>query len=359
MELEVVLEYNPYTDLVKSVDHWKMQPRAPKGTSEGGRFTATATAALSPEVTLEPPAQFPYMEPPGNWNSDRHGAWSPERDRRNWPLNFHPSMHGALRSVRSRTAHAKGQTQGARMAALEAQKAALAQDSRKQHFDFGSGRWHAPRFQLHQQIMAQAVSQSEDRELLGVYDKFDHSQPVAIFLTGGPASGKTHYKKESLIPHHRFVDIDCDAIKEQLPEYDPGQPMYLHKESVDVAQRLLRHCVKEGRSFTYDSTGLDIYTIQAAAKEARGKGYHIAVHSVEVPVEVALERNQQRARKVPEDLVRSKHSEMDWAFRHLKRLADHVVRHENLSPEEKARYGDWRAEASEASPEEEEDDPDA
>jgi predicted kinase len=199
-------------------------------------------------------------------------------------------------------------------------------------------KWDDGRFALQNEILDRAFQESEDRQLQPLYDEFDHSRPVALFLVGGSGAGKSVYKTAHLLPHHRFVDIDCDAFKEQLPEYSDAAPMPVHAESVDMAKRALQRAVSEGKSFVYDSTGIDVHTIERAAKRAREQGYHIALHYVHCHVEAAVARAKNRKRQVPEQIVRQKHAEVGWAFGRLQQLADHVVKTDTTTEAEKATH---------------------
>lgn len=216
------------------------------------------------------------------------------------------------------------------------------QDTRGFYRNPATGKWHEDRYAYQQSLIEHAIQSSENRVLQPLYDQFDHSQPAAVFLVGGPGSGKGVYKAAKLLPYHRFVDIDCDTFKEQLPEYEDENPTFVHHESVDIAKRCLKRCLSEGRSFCYDSTGIDVATIEKAARRASDSGYHVAVHYVTAHPDAAVERAAKRKRKVPEHIVRLKHREVGWAFSRLNGLADSVVIHDSMSPEEREKYGEYK-----------------
>lgn len=200
-------------------------------------------------------------------------------------------------------------------------------------YDHKTRRWDDKRFALHQSIIDGMLQPEAPEGLAALYDEHDQGPPALAILVGGPGAGKSTYAKKHLLGHHRFAYVDSDGAKEHLPEYDPKSPFHVHKESVEIAQRALKRAIDEGRSVIYDSTGLDVYTIKRAAKRARDAGYHIAVHYVKADPEVAMRRIEHRERKVPKDVVISKHAEVDWAFRQLRDVADFVVEFDNSEDE--------------------------
>lgn len=184
------------------------------------------------------------------------------------------------------------------------------------------------RAELHKSII-EKLSKPQGGPLSQLYEDFDESQPVAVIMVGGPAAGKTTYVHNQLLPNHRLQLVGSDEVKPFLPGYKPDDPGYVHRESVHVAMEHMHKCIRDGDSFVFDGTGLDTWGIKEAMNKARKNGFQVAVHFVKTPVEVALKRLENRERKVPENLVRSKHTEVAWAFSQLAPHADHVVEFDN------------------------------
>jgi len=149
-----------------------------------------------------------------------------------------------------------------------------------------------------------------------------------VVLVGGPAAGKTTWAKANL-DRHRFATVSADDVKEQLPEYSATDPSAVHKESTQVAKRMMLRCIDEGRSFIYDGTGTNVGHVRRLIDHAHAAGFSVAIHYVRTPVEVALRRLQGRERKVPEAIVREKHAEVEAAYRELAPLVEFAAVHDN------------------------------
>lgn len=148
------------------------------------------------------------------------------------------------------------------------------------------------------------------------------AKPVATFLGGGPASGKSTL---GAIPDGS-VPVDPDAIKGKLPEYqamvkagDPKAAMFAHEESSRIAKDVQRESVKHGLDFTLDGTGDTSFEKMSAKIDAAQKaGYQIDAKYVTVDTDEAIRRAQARAAKtgrmVPESVIREIHASVSQTF---------------------------------------------
>jgi predicted kinase len=147
------------------------------------------------------------------------------------------------------------------------------------------------------------------------------SKPFATFMMGGPASGKTRARNTYFAGSHI---LDCDEIKKTLPGYDPKNPGAVHAQSLSILNRQYYAALSKGKPFVYDGTGTNTEKYAKLFSEARSAGYHVEVVYVPCDLAVALVRNAQRERTVPEAVVREKYESIEFAFEILSKRADSV-----------------------------------
>lgn len=158
--------------------------------------------------------------------------------------------------------------------------------------------------------------------------------PVATFLGGGPASGKSSVLSGS----NRDMVIAADDIKGQLPEYqemaargDLSAGAYVHPESTFVAKQVKGEAERRKISYTLDGTGDTSFTQMAAkVRAARAAGYAVNAKYVTVDPDEAVRRAKLRAaetgRMVPETAIRAEHTSVSDTFAEAadKRLFDNA-----------------------------------
>lgn len=161
--------------------------------------------------------------------------------------------------------------------------------------------------------------------------------PDSILLGGGSASGKSWVTRVLVKGYHSededITVIDCDKIKEMLPEYkrliedDPiNMAPILHDESSDISEKLLDICIFENRNFIYDGTMKNYEKYNNLIAKLRENDYSVSVYVADVPVDEALRRNEERflieKRKVPEDVLVESHKQVVRTFLQLRKLVD-------------------------------------
>lgn len=175
------------------------------------------------------------------------------------------------------------------------------------------GTWDPARQKLHDQIVSDALAGH-------------HSQasPVATFLGGGTASGKSTALASAA--HKDQVVIDSDAIKGLLPDYqqkvkagDPSAAAYAHEESSYLAKRIQAAAIARKLNYLLDGTGDASYAKMAAKiKAARDGGHRVDAKYVTAATEEAVRRAEARAketgRMVPESVIRSIHAGVSEVF---------------------------------------------
>jgi predicted ABC-type ATPase len=159
------------------------------------------------------------------------------------------------------------------------------------------------------------------------HDARQGESPNALFMAGGPASGKTMTLDENpeLLPDD-YVHVDPDAIKEHLPEFrdlraekDRYAASAVHLESGDIAARLADEAEALGLNSVIDGTG-DSRTADFIRQLQRkhDAGYDVSVLYATTPTDEAVRRAVVRAeetgRFVPVPAVREQHAKVSRNF---------------------------------------------
>lgn len=172
-------------------------------------------------------------------------------------------------------------------------------------------------------------------------------KPVAYVMAGGGASGKgtllARLKKSGDIPEHGAVEIDPDAIKEQLPEYkkiiakrDSRAAATVHEESSAVAKQILNAAIEKRADIVLDRTMSDAVKAPAEIQALKDKGYEVKLHGVTVAPESAISRAVTRAQKrfryVPLPALLKAHKGFAQIFERLAGMADEAALYDNEIP---------------------------
>lgn len=157
-------------------------------------------------------------------------------------------------------------------------------------------------------------------------------KPVYTMLGGGPASGKSTLRRSGMVDiEENSVTVDCDGIKDMLPEYqamcsmnDSTAARYCHSESSSLAERIRRVGMDSGYNVVDDGTGNgSVWDIVHKISQAHAAGQKVSGVYCTVPTDVALKRAAQRAketgREVPESVIRKAHISVS---RDLPQVAD-------------------------------------
>lgn len=143
--------------------------------------------------------------------------------------------------------------------------------------------------------------------------------PLAIFMMGGPGSGKTTVRKRE---YGDLFAIDSDEIKAEHPEYDPKNPQPLYEWANVEADKKFFDAVEKGIDLVYDGTGSRSDAYVSFMNCAHRRGYDVDLVYVETDVETAVRRNAERERTIAESIVREKHARVAATFGFLARFAD-------------------------------------
>jgi dephospho-CoA kinase len=163
----------------------------------------------------------------------------------------------------------------------------------------------------------------------GVYDPNIFK---AFFLAGGPGSGKSWVSERTLSGMGLKV-INSDNLFARALE---KESMSLNMATTDEKEIARRDAIRtkakartgvqlklalEGRlGLILDSTGRDVARIESEASKMKYIGYDTYMVFVNTSLEVALKRNQMRARKVPDAIVISNHKQVQKNIGLLQRI---------------------------------------
>tara|TARA_R110000782_G_scaffold10515_6_gene32820 strand:+ start:829 stop:1491 length:663 start_codon:yes stop_codon:yes gene_type:complete len=153
------------------------------------------------------------------------------------------------------------------------------------------------------------ITLSQLRE--GVYDPNIFK---AIFLAGGPGSGKSYVAGKTIRGQGLKMVNSDDAFERllkkaglslKMPEIEKG-PRNKQRDRAKALTKARTTNYIEGRlGLVIDGTGKDYNKITEQASELQQLGYDTYMIFVNTSLDVALERNASRQRSIPENLVAS------------------------------------------------------
>ena len=171
-------------------------------------------------------------------------------------------------------------------------------------------------------------------------------KPMCFMFGGGSASGKSTVVNSIVAPlikqtGLRFANVDCDVLKEDIPEYDlckkeniDTAAMRVHRESSDLCMECIDALIKHGKCFTYDGVMGDYHRTAKLVDILKDNGYDVYVYATDVPTDLAIERANKRERKINEDIIRNAHNTFAQAFPATMELPiTHFALYDNSQPE--------------------------
>ena len=163
----------------------------------------------------------------------------------------------------------------------------------------------------------------------GVYDPAIFK---AFFLAGGPGSGKSWVSKRALSGMGMKVINSDNAFVSKLKREKLTLDFATHNEKEIIARDKIRSKSKriagmqlnmalEGRlGLIIDSTARDVEKISMQAADLRKIGYDIHMVFVNTSLDVALERNRNRPRKLPDAIIINSHKQIQKNMGRLQRI---------------------------------------
>ena len=171
---------------------------------------------------------------------------------------------------------------------------------------------------------------NEDIITEGIHDKFIFK---AFYLAGGPGSGKSWVAAKTLEGSGLKVVNSDDGFEryankagldlKQMGDFTKDQTKLkdaLRQRAKRGTQSMGQHAVDGRLGLIIDSTARDADKIESASQGLRYLGYQTYMIFVNTTVEVALRRNEERPRSVPEMIVRRSHSQIQKQIPRLIRM---------------------------------------
>jgi predicted kinase len=144
---------------------------------------------------------------------------------------------------------------------------------------------------LHGRIMGALLSPDKLRSA----KPREGEKPAMIMLGGRGGSGKSWFKGNVYDPN-KFVILDADMIKEELPEYEGWNANQLHEESSDILEQMIDLCKREGLNVVIDMTMKTPKSAYERLALFKDKGYRTEAHYMHLPPQEAAKRAIKRYR---------------------------------------------------------------
>ena len=125
-------------------------------------------------------------------------------------------------------------------------------------------------------------------------------KPELILAIGIPASGKSSLLKKFAEKHGAFY-VSSDSIRKQLTGDEADQSE--NRKVWQLVEETVRRSLDQRRPVVLDATMVKKDDRETYIKLAREYGALVTAVVFDVPLEVALERNRQRERTVPENVL--------------------------------------------------------
>tara|TARA_Y100001938_G_scaffold150983_1_gene244838 strand:- start:3741 stop:4922 length:1182 start_codon:yes stop_codon:yes gene_type:complete len=146
---------------------------------------------------------------------------------------------------------------------------------------------------------------------------YDPSIFKAIFLAGGPGSGKS-YVADKATGGLGMKIVNSDDIYElklkssglgmdftKFDDKDFERSQVIRDRAKKLTKMRMRQWVDGRLGLIIDGTGKDYDRIKSASEGLRGLGYDTLMIFVNTSLDVALQRNQMRSRTLPDNIVKS------------------------------------------------------
>ncbi|MDL5052471.1 AAA family ATPase [Desertifilum tharense] len=146
-----------------------------------------------------------------------------------------------------------------------------------------------------------------------------------ILLIGLPGSGKSTFARQLIANCPSYQLVSTDEIRAQLfgDEGFQGSWMQVWRQ----VEREFHQAVQQQAPTVYDATNAKRSYRQEAIALARQSGFTLITGIwLDIPLAVCLERNRERSRQVPEEIVLQMHRQLSDAPPSLAEGLDELVR---------------------------------
>jgi predicted kinase len=148
-----------------------------------------------------------------------------------------------------------------------------------------SARYTPEREKLHGDIIMKMLSPGKIRTAL----PSPGEKPKMIMLGGRGGSGKSWFENNLYDPN-KYVILDADKIKEEIPEYKGWNANQVHEESSDILEQMLSNCIRLGLNVVLDATMKTADSALAKAFRFKAAGYKTEAHYMHLPKKEAAKR---------------------------------------------------------------------
>ena len=156
----------------------------------------------------------------------------------------------------------------------------------------------------------------------------DPARRKAIFLAGGPGSGKSYVSKKTThglgFKHVNSDDLFEKGMKKHGMKATPeniyskkGQEIRAHAK--ELTKKREHHYVKGRLGLVIDGTGKDPEKIKRHSERLRKMGYDTHMVFVNTSLETAQKRNAQRERSLPSHEVEKMHRQVQGNIGHFQK----------------------------------------
>lgn len=158
----------------------------------------------------------------------------------------------------------------------------------------------------------------------------------AVFMSGGPASGKTSLLKKKFGQAEGFAVLDPDRLKDYDPVMRMGVAMGMrnaaalaHENSSRLSKDLYNTARDRKLNILVDGTGANANKYISQMQELKGNGYQVTLLAQHVPERVGVSRALARADKVgryvPPEFIKHAYEVIPGNFERLARVADRAT----------------------------------
>ncbi len=150
----------------------------------------------------------------------------------------------------------------------------------------------------------------------------------AIILAGGPGSGKSFVARQLGLKTLGLIVVNSDSYFEMLmkrkglslkmPENELEDREVARMAAKGLTDKRLKSLIDARMGIIIDSTSGDQTKTFKIYKELKKAGYDVKALFIQTDIEIALQRNNERARTIPDNIVRKSHASSQKVRRALK-----------------------------------------
>jgi predicted ABC-type ATPase len=195
------------------------------------------------------------------------------------------------------------------------------------------GRYNAQREIVHSKIKADILSP----ERVKAATPAEGEKPTFMILGGRGGSGKSSFNGLVYDPD-KFIVLDADFIKEQLPEYEGWNAYQVHEESSDLFDEITDLAQALGLNIVHDATMKTSKKAVALVNRFKDAGYRTEAHYMHLPRQESAKRavnrflrGGEKGRYVPVDVILS-NTTNEASFDQVKGLVDRWSFRDNNVP---------------------------